>query len=148
MREYYRSAEALLAKSQYPGIDNRLGECARAILAAGNSRVDGFKGSPTAGLEVTISLPQANGNGQTDAHDPAGLHQAWKGCSLENEVLRYEGDLIKRALEASGGSVTRAARMLGITHQGLAFILNGRHKNLLTVRTPVRHRRKSIFRSN
>jgi DNA-binding NtrC family response regulator len=70
----------------------------------------------------------------------------WTGRSLEEEVLRYEGELIHQALESVGGSVTRAARMLGITHQGLAFILNGRHKSLLSVRTPVRRRRKSIFR--
>jgi transcriptional regulator with GAF, ATPase, and Fis domain len=62
--------------------------------------------------------------------------------------LKYEAQLIKRALEAADGSVTRAARMLGITHQGLAFILNGRHSALLKVRTPVRHRRRSILRSS
>jgi transcriptional regulator with PAS, ATPase and Fis domain len=66
--------------------------------------------------------------------------------SLEQRVLQFEGQLIKRALEASGGSVTKAARLLGISHQGLAFILNGRHKDLLAVRTPVRPRRKSIIR--
>jgi hypothetical protein len=61
-------------------------------------------------------------------------------------VLRHERDLIKRALEASGGSVTRAARLLGVTHQGLAFILNGRHQSLLNARTPARSRRRSAFR--
>ena len=43
------------------------------------------------------------------------------GFSLDTEVLRYEGNLIRRALEESGGSVTRAARLLGVTHQGLSF---------------------------
>jgi len=66
--------------------------------------------------------------------------------SLETEVLRYEANLIRQALETSGGSVTRAARMLGVTHQGLAFILNGRHKDLLSIRTPVKKRRRSIIR--
>jgi len=61
-------------------------------------------------------------------------------------VLNYEGDLIRQALETSRGSVTRAARLLGITHQGLAFILNGRHKSLLSIRTPVKRRRRSIIR--
>jgi len=68
------------------------------------------------------------------------------GFSLDAEVLRYEGNLIRRALEESGGSVTRAARMLGVTHQGLAFILNGRHSDLLSIRTPVKKRRRSIIR--
>jgi transcriptional regulator with GAF, ATPase, and Fis domain len=65
---------------------------------------------------------------------------------LEDQVLTFEGDLIRQALETSGGSVTRAARLLGITHQGLAFILNGRHKSLLSIRTPVKRRRRSIIR--
>lgn len=68
------------------------------------------------------------------------------GFSLEGEVLRYEGSLIRQALEASDGSVTRAARLLGVTHQGLAFILNGRHSDLLSSRTPVKRRRRSIIR--
>ena len=68
------------------------------------------------------------------------------GFSLDSEVLRYEGNLIRRALEESGGSVTRAARLLGVTHQGLAFILNGRHSDLLSIRTPVKRRRRSIIR--
>jgi hypothetical protein len=68
------------------------------------------------------------------------------GFSLDAEVLRYEGNLIRKALEESGGSVTRAARLLGVTHQGLAFILNGRHSDLLSIRTPVKRRRRSIIR--
>ena len=68
------------------------------------------------------------------------------GFSLDSEVLRYEGSLIRKALEDSGGSVTRAARLLGVTHQGLAFILNGRHSDLLSIRTPVKRRRRSIIR--
>lgn len=76
----------------------------------------------------------------------ANLLEPWAGCSLEDEVLRYEGSLIQRALETAGGSVTRAARLLGVTHQGLAFILQGRQKNLLPARTPVKRRRRSIMR--
>jgi len=86
---------------------------------------------------------QVNGNGS--ARQDAAAKPGPEG-SLDQLVLSYEGDLIKRALESSGGSVTRAARLLGITHQGLAFILNGRHRNLLSVRTPVKQRRRSIIR--
>jgi DNA-binding NtrC family response regulator len=73
----------------------------------------------------------------------ASLANAWDGCSLDREVSSYEAKLIKRALEAARGSVTSAARLLGITHQGLAFILQGRQKELLSARTPVRRRSKS-----
>ena len=57
-------------------------------------------------------------------------------------MLRYEGNLIRQALKYLTASVTRAARLLGVTHQGLAFILNGRHSDLLSIRTPVKRRRQ------
>jgi tetratricopeptide (TPR) repeat protein len=68
------------------------------------------------------------------------------GFSLEQEVLKYEGEWIKRALDQALGSVTRAARLLGLTHQGLCYIINTRHKSLMTSRAPVRIRRKSIIK--
>jgi tetratricopeptide (TPR) repeat protein len=121
LQHYYSTAEALLSNSQNHGIRRRLGECARRVLAAEfasiKSDVEGFRVSSIA-----------------------------SGFSLDAEVLRYEGSLIRKALEEAGGSVTRAARMLGVTHQGLAFILNGRHSDLLSIRTPVKKRRRSIIR--
>lgn len=79
---------------------------------------------------------------QTETGD---LADVWEGCSLAEEVRRYEGNLIKMALDASHGHITRAARLLGTTHQGLAYILQGRQKDLLSARIPVRKRRRSIM---
>ncbi|HEV8428532.1 MAG TPA: tetratricopeptide repeat protein [Pyrinomonadaceae bacterium] len=124
LQNYYRTAESLLAKSQNTSIRTRLGECARRVLSAALDTAD--EATPAA----------------TDAVDLT------PGFSLDSEVLRYEGNLIRRALEESGGSVTRAARLLGVTHQGLAFILNGRHSDLLSIRTPVKRRRRSIIRNH
>jgi tetratricopeptide (TPR) repeat protein len=138
LNSYFRRAESLLADSQYPEIKVRLGEYARRLLAM-----------PLAQPIVYVPVShQTNGNGSAKEH--AAVTSAFTNSgtngSLEELVLNYEGDLIRRALESSGGSVTRAARSLGITHQGLAFIINGRHKNLLSVRTPVKPRRRSIMR--
>lgn len=144
LRDYFRSAESFLAQSQFAGADVRLGQCARMILTLGESRVDDLK-TPTVSYSASTAITRDE-NETSEPEPSSDSSKTWSGCSLENEVLRYEGELIQRALEAASGSVTRAARMLGITHQGLAFILNGRHKTLLTVRTPVRRRRKSIFR--
>lgn len=74
----------------------------------------------------------------------AGLADAWAGCSLEEEVRLYEGGLIQMALKAAQGHITHAAHLLGITHQRLSSALQGRHKALLTVRTPVKRRRRII----
>jgi tetratricopeptide (TPR) repeat protein len=121
MEEYYRTAESLLSNSQDRSLMIRLGECARRVLAATGKHEVGNSSSQS---EVMMQ----------------------PGFSLDAEVLRYEGSLIRKALEDSGGSVTRAARLLGVTHQGLAFILNGRHSDLLSIRTPVKRRRRSIIR--
>jgi tetratricopeptide (TPR) repeat protein len=64
------------------------------------------------------------------------------GLALGEEVRRYEHELIKQALAIGGGSVTNAARILGVTHQRLAYMLDTRHKDLLPARSPVIHRRK------
>jgi tetratricopeptide (TPR) repeat protein len=122
LQEYYRTAESLLTNSQDRSLLMRLGQCARRVLAVAASEGT----SETTDAAVPVSMPP--------------------GFSLDAEVLRYEGNLIRKALEESGGSVTRAARMLGVTHQGLAFILNGRHSDLLSIRTPVKRRRRSIIR--
>jgi tetratricopeptide (TPR) repeat protein len=66
--------------------------------------------------------------------------------SFEQEVHNRESELIKAALDAANGSVTRAARMLGLTHQGLCYIINHRHQQLLGARAPIRIRRKSIIK--
>jgi tetratricopeptide (TPR) repeat protein len=66
--------------------------------------------------------------------------------SFEQEVHRCESELIKTALDEANGSVTRAARQLGLTHQGLCYIINHRHKQLLGARAPIRIRRKSIIK--
>ena len=66
--------------------------------------------------------------------------------SFEQEVHNRESELIKAALDEANGSVTRAARLLGLTHQGLCYIINHRHKHLLGARAPIRVRRKSIIK--
>ncbi|HEY0005692.1 MAG TPA: helix-turn-helix domain-containing protein, partial [Pyrinomonadaceae bacterium] len=57
-----------------------------------------------------------------------------------------EALLISQALKEAGGSITQAARLLGITHQRLAYLLQTRHKSLLPARTPARTRRKRIIK--
>lgn len=121
LRDYYLSAESALTHSQDYSIQSRLGACARSVLAV-------EKRASTSGSQATTTPATA------------------ASISLEEQVLRYEGELIKLALETAGGSVTRAARLLGVTHQGLAFILNGRQKNLLPSRKPAKPRRRSIIR--
>jgi transcriptional regulator with PAS, ATPase and Fis domain len=75
----------------------------------------------------------------------AGFANAWEGCSLVEEVSLYEKSLIRRALEATQGGVTRAARLLGTTHQALIAILSTRHQDLLSARKPAQPRRRSII---
>jgi DNA-binding NtrC family response regulator len=87
-------------------------------------------------------------NGQPNAVIAAGHSDPEptnKRKSFEERVEDFEREIIAEALEETGGRVTRAARNLGLTHQGLCYIINHRHKDLLTARTPIRIRRKSII---
>lgn len=65
--------------------------------------------------------------------------------SLHEQILEFEHGIIAEALAAAGGRVCKAATALGPTHQGLCYIINYRHKDLLTARTPIRIRRKSLI---
>jgi transcriptional regulator with PAS, ATPase and Fis domain len=65
-------------------------------------------------------------------------------ATLGEMVQSYENDLIRQALIASQGSVTRAALLLGISHQRLIYVLKNRHRDLLSVRTPIKPRRRSM----
>jgi tetratricopeptide (TPR) repeat protein len=64
------------------------------------------------------------------------------GGTLIEEVRRYEGELISQALVTARGSVTRAAHLLGVSHQRLIYIIESRHRELLSVRTPAQPRPK------
>jgi tetratricopeptide (TPR) repeat protein len=69
-----------------------------------------------------------------------------KSFSLYEVVQEMESKLIEQALEDADGSVTKAARLLGLTHQTLNAMLDGRHNQLREKRTPVRKRRRSIIK--
>lgn len=74
-----------------------------------------------------------------------GPQLADKGFNLKKTVRAYEADFIEQALEQAGGSVTKAAKLLGYGHHGsLINILKTRHKNLLPKRKPVSRRRRVI----
>ncbi len=90
-----------------------------------------------AGIALDNSIPKPKGDGPSD-HPP--------GETLEQQLLHFEAQLIKRALDEANGSITRAARVLGVTHQGLAYIISTRHEKLMWMRRPVRTRRRSIMR--
>jgi tetratricopeptide (TPR) repeat protein len=67
--------------------------------------------------------------------------------TLPETVLAYEARFIELALMEEGGSVTRAAQRLSISHQTLSFMLKTRHKKLRNKRTP-EIKRKSIIRKS
>jgi tetratricopeptide (TPR) repeat protein len=69
-----------------------------------------------------------------------------KNFTLPGAVHEFEAKLIERALGESGGSVTGAARLLGLAHQTLNSILKTRHMELSARRKPVQKRLKSIIK--
>jgi tetratricopeptide (TPR) repeat protein len=65
-----------------------------------------------------------------------------QNCDLQQRLLETERETIRQALAQANGGVTRAARLLGMTYQGLAYVIQSRHKDLLKERSPIRRRRK------
>ncbi len=115
----YQSAVELLERSQDPSATRRLISCARQVIEALGSAEDEEKKSK---------------------------EQSWEGFSFKQQILDCERALIERALRDAGGSVTRAARLLGFNHhQSLISLINSRHKELLKTRTAVRRRRRHLF---
>ena len=72
--------------------------------------------------------------------------QTSAATTFVEEMRRYEHDLIKEALLRSEGSVTQAARLLGVSHQRLIYLIKTRHKELRSVRTPALRRHKSVIK--
>jgi tetratricopeptide (TPR) repeat protein len=71
-----------------------------------------------------------------------------KNFTLPGAVHQFESKLIERALDEAGGSLTKAARLLGISHQTLDSILNKRHRPLAGKRKPRQRRLKSIIKKD
>jgi tetratricopeptide (TPR) repeat protein len=116
----YRQAREWLANSQSPDIKVRLGDVAERL---------------TASIHIELNEEQATAILLTE---PGGLkEQLWK----------HEGIVIKRALAQANGSVTKAASLLGVRYQSLAFIIETRHRDLLKERSPIRRRRRKVNRA-
>ncbi len=73
-----------------------------------------------------------------------GLHD--KNFSFYGAIHELEARLIEQALEEAGGSVTRAAKLLGLKHQTLIAMMKIRHKGLQRKRATPEKRLKSIIK--
>ncbi|HEX7999600.1 MAG TPA: response regulator [Pyrinomonadaceae bacterium] len=69
-----------------------------------------------------------------------------KNFSIANALDAYEARFIAEALELERGSITRAAKRLGMSHQLLGNALKTRHGNLIGMRKPAQTRRRSIIK--
>jgi tetratricopeptide (TPR) repeat protein len=109
----YDRASEWLAKSQSQDILLRLNATARKVFANIRGEL-----KPEVATETVFNTP----------------------CTFPLEVLKFEAGLIGQALAQANGSVTHAAHLLGMTYQGLAYVIGSRHHDLLKARSPI-HRR-------
>lgn len=63
-----------------------------------------------------------------------------KPPDLQGEVLKFERNLIRQTLLKVDGSITLAAPLLGMTYQGLGYVIETRHSDLLKERSPIYRR--------
>jgi tetratricopeptide (TPR) repeat protein len=76
----------------------------------------------------------------------SGMQLHDKNFTFYGAVQELEARLIEQALELEDGSITRAARRLGLKRQSLSHMLQSRHKKLFDKRTPPEKRLKSIIK--
>ncbi|HEV2799128.1 MAG TPA: tetratricopeptide repeat protein [Pyrinomonadaceae bacterium] len=121
--EAYERAHHLLRETQDAEMIKRLRACALRIVSARR-----------------VSQSQRRVRSLTDF---------WANFDLNEKVRAFEARYVRRALIDGEGSVTRAARLLGLHHHAtLAAMLDegGRHKDLAHLRTPPEPRRQSIIK--
>jgi tetratricopeptide (TPR) repeat protein len=136
-KEIYERADDLLAGVQQPAILSRLRECARRVLEARMTELM---------QDEAVLSPEALDAALEKIAEPS-LSDPWEDCSLDEEVRRIEHRLIERALRATGGSVSRAARLLGFKHhQSLNSLIESKHPDLRDLRIPARPRKRSHLR--
>jgi tetratricopeptide (TPR) repeat protein len=78
----------------------------------------------------------------------AGMQLHDKRFSFYGAVHELEARLIELALELEEGSISRAAKRLGLKHQSLSHMLRARHKKLMSKRTPPTPRKQSIIKKD
>ena len=113
----YDRASEWLAKSQSQDLLLRLNEAARRVFSTLRGEL-----KAEAATEAILNKP----------------------CNLPGEVLKFEASLIRQALAQANASVTRAASLLGMSYQGLAYVIGSRHKDLLKERSPIRRRSRKV----
>jgi tetratricopeptide (TPR) repeat protein len=118
MQTVYERAYCWLTPSQHLQTLHRLLHAASRVLAAGRKK-------PATAAEVEIITSVGN-------------------VALDEMMRRYENNIIRQALTASQGSITKAALLLGISHQRLGYILESRQRDLQAVRTPIKTRQSVI----
>lgn len=64
----------------------------------------------------------------------SGQSSKWEDFSLPEQVLIFEAKFIKDALEETGGRVTKASKLLGLSHQNLSLLLKTRHSALASAK--------------
>lgn len=109
----YERASDWLSDSQSLEMLLRLNKAARRVLSSLHGEMDADEA-----LETLLNKPP----------------------NLLREVLKYERNLIRQALVRAEGSITRAAVSLGMTYQGLGYVMQTRHSDLVSERKPMRHR--------
>ena len=158
--ERYADAEKV-ARSSVLTLENsdRQSLLAEALTTHGRALAQlGHYSGALASFRRAVDLSQQMGNANSAADvaltvfremgDRLGVVEGVKpvsGRTLSEQVRALEHELIKQALEEAQGSVTYAARSLGMPYQALTYMLETRHSALLKDRTPIYRRAKKLM---
>jgi tetratricopeptide (TPR) repeat protein len=140
-RSLYIEADELLKKSPRLSTLDRLQAITRKQMEAGKAETE----------ESADSQKMAKLLSYADKLDTLFENKAefsWENFSLPDAVKIYEGEIIMKALIESSGRVTKAAKMLGLSHQNLSLILHQRHRELKKYCVHRKPRSKSVVKTH
>lgn len=125
-RALYMQADELLKNSPKISTINRLQRIVRKQFEISGFQIE----EPADAQQKTKLLSHANKLDSLFESGKVKLVIDWENFSLPEAVRSFEGEIILKALSETNGRVTRAARLLGLSHQSLSLILHQRHKEL------------------
>jgi len=115
----------------------RLGSYGASLLAFRRAiELSEYTGNKTRAADAALAAFQEIG----DELVVSAQGQSLSGRGWGHDKRTIEHGLIKLALEQANGSVTHAARNLGISYPSLNYMLSTRYKDLLQYRTPITRR--------
>jgi len=117
---FSRDAMKILMSRNWPGNIRELENAIQRAVAFSQGHIIELADLDARPMQAPVEAkPQGSSEGTAGSMSVAGLPA--EGIDLDEELVRVEAHYIRQALELTGGSVTKAAELLGTTFRSLRY---------------------------